>query len=87
MRHNFTSRVAFLFRELVDFTKDVETDWDLLKSAAITSAAASCGCKRVGGQTGNEKRTAWWNHEILFSLLGGTLLEDIYAKKTVFRID
>ena len=54
VRHTFASKVAFFFR-------DVETEWDLFKSAIITSAAASYGCKRVGGQTGSEKRTAWWN--------------------------
>ena len=58
VRHTFSSKVAFLFRELPDYTEDVETECDLFKSAVITSAAASCGCKRVGGQMGSEKRTA-----------------------------
>ena len=43
------------------YIEDVETEWDLFKSSVITSAAASCGCKRVGGQMGSEKK-----------LLGGT---------------
>ena len=47
--HTFASKVAFLFRELPDYTEDVETEWDLFISAVITSAAASCGCKCVGG--------------------------------------
>ena len=47
MKHTFSSKVAFLFRELPDFTKNIETEWDLFKSAVITSTAASCGCKRV----------------------------------------
>ena len=75
-KHTFASEVASLFRELPDFTEDVETEWDLFKSAVIMSAATSCGCKCVGGQTGSEKRTAWWNQEIK---------EAIRAKKTVFR--
>ena len=58
MKHTFASKVASLFRELPDFTEDVETVWDLFQSAVITSAAASCGCKS-GGQMGSEKRTAW----------------------------
>ena len=61
MRHTFASKIASLFRELHDYTEDVETEWDLFKSAVITSAAASCGWKCVGGQMGSEKK-----------LLGGT---------------
>ena len=59
MKNTFASKVAFLIRELPDFTKDVKTEWDLFKSAVITSAASSVGCKRLGGQTVSEKRTAW----------------------------
>ena len=51
MRHTFASKVAFLFRELPDFTEDVETEWDLVKSAVVTSVAASCGCKYVCGRS------------------------------------
>ena len=76
MKHTFASKVPFLFREFPDYTEDVETEWDLFKSAMITSAAASCGCKRVGGQMCSEKRTAWLNQEVK---------EAIYAKKTAFR--
>ena len=61
VRHTFASKVASLFRELPDYTEDIETEWDLFKSAVITSAAASCGCKHVGSQMGSEKK-----------LLGGT---------------
>ena len=38
--------------------------WDLFKPALITSAAASCGCKCVEGQTDSVKRTAWWKQEV-----------------------
>ena len=58
MGHSFASKVAFLIRKFSDFSEDIETEWDLFKSAVITSAAASCGGKRAGGQTGSEKRTA-----------------------------
>ena len=44
-------KVVSLFRELLE--------WDLFKSAVITSAAAGYGCKCMGGQTDSEKRTAW----------------------------
>ena len=52
MRHTFSSKVASLLLELPDYTEDLEIEWDLFKSKVITSAAASCGCKRVGGQMG-----------------------------------
>ena len=61
VRRTFASKIASLFRELADFTEDVETEWDLFKSAVITSAAAGCGCKRVEGQWVVKK-----------ALLGGT---------------
>ena len=61
------------FRELPDYTEDVEIEWDLFKSAVIASAPGSCGCKCVGSQMDSEKRTTWWNQEV------------IHAKKTAFR--
>ena len=76
VRHTFASKVASLFRGLPDYTEDVETDWDLFKSAVIASAAASCGCKCVEGQMGSEKKTASWNQEVK---------KAICAKKTAFR--
>ena len=72
----FCKKVAFLIRELPDYTDDVETDWDLFISAVITSAAAGCGCKHVGGQMGGKKRIAWWNQKVR---------EAIRAKKTAFK--
>ena len=64
MRYTFGSKVAFLFKDLPDFIEDVETERDLFKPAVNTSADASCGFKRMGGQTGNDKTTAWWNQEV-----------------------
>ena len=64
MRHTFASKIASQFRELLDYTEDVETEWDLFKLAVITSAADSCSCRRVEGQMGSEKRTVWWNQEV-----------------------
>ena len=40
MGHTFASKVASLFRELPDYTEDVETEWDLFKSAVIIPTAA-----------------------------------------------
>ena len=42
----------------------------------FASLAVSCSCKRVEGQIGNEKKTAWWSQEAK---------EAIRAKKTAFR--
>ena len=74
VKHTFASKVASLFRELPDLTENVKTERDLFKSAVITFAAGSCGCKRVGGQIGGEKRTSWWNQDVK---------EAIHAKKSV----
>ena len=41
VRHTFASKVASLFRELSDFTEDIETKWDLFKSTVITVAIRS----------------------------------------------
>ena len=57
LKHTFASKVASLFGELPDYSEDVKTEWNLFKSAIITSAAASCGCKRVESQMSSEKRT------------------------------
>ena len=64
VRNNFVSKVASLFRELPGFTEDIQIEWDLFKSAVFTSAVVSCGCKRVGDQTGSAKKTAWLNQEV-----------------------
>ena len=76
VRPTLASKVAFLSTEHFDFAEDVETGLDLFKSVVITSAAINCDCKRVGGQTGSEIRTAWWNQEIK---------KAIHPKKTAFR--
>ena len=55
MKYTFLTKVAFLFRELPDFSEDDDTECNLFQSAITTSAAVSCGCKRVGGQMGNKK--------------------------------
>ena len=57
LKQTFASKVASLFGELPDYSEDVETEWNLFTSAIITSAAANCGCKRVGTQMSSEKRT------------------------------
>ena len=49
VRCTFASKVASLFIELPAYTENIETEWDLIKSAVNTSAAASCGCKCVRG--------------------------------------
>ena len=76
VRSVFSDNIASLFRELPDQTEDIETEWNLFRSAVITSAATSCGYKRVRSAKGSEKRTAWWNQEVK---------EAILAKKAAFR--
>ena len=76
MRHTAASKVASVFRELPDYTEDIEIEWELFKLTVITYAAVSCGCKRVGAQMGSEKITGWLKQEVK---------EAIYAKNTAFR--
>ena len=76
MRDSFLSKVASQFKELLDFTENLKTDWDLFTSVVITSAAASCGYKHLGGQMVSEKKNAWWNQKVI---------EAISAEKAAFK--
>ena len=67
-----------LFRELSDYTEYVKIEWNLFESAVIASAAASCRCKRAGGQIGSENIIAWWNQAVK---------KAIRVKKTAFRVN
>ena len=49
VRHTFTSKVAFLFKELPDYTEEVETEWDLFKSAVIITDNNSPDGKCLAG--------------------------------------
>ena len=72
----FAEKIASLFREIPDFTENVETEWDLFKSAVIAFAAASRGCKRVGGHWVVKKE-----------LLGGTKkLKKLFVQRKL-RLD
>ena len=56
--------------------KNIEKDWLLFRSAIISSAAESCGRKRLRVAGDSEKRTPWWNQEVK---------EAIRAKKDAFK--
>ena len=64
VRIAFANNIASLFKELPAFTKDIETEWNLFRTAVITSATSCCGRKRVGGTKNSEKRTPWYNLEV-----------------------
>ena len=64
VRTAFADNIASKFKELPAFTNDVETEWCLFRTAAITSAFNCCGRKRVGGTKSSEKRTPWWNKKV-----------------------
>ena len=64
VRTAFADNIASKFKELPTFTKDIETEWCLFRTAVITSATNCCGRKRVGGTKSSEKRTPWWNQEV-----------------------
>ena len=76
VRKQFASSISFMFRQLPDVSEDIEKEWLLFKSAIISSAAESCGRKRLRVAGDSEKRTPWWNQEVK---------EAIRAKKDTFK--
>ena len=63
VRKQFASSISSKFRQLPDVSEDIEKEWLLFKSAIISSAAESCGRKRLRVAGDSEKRTPWWNRE------------------------
>ena len=64
------------FRQLPDVSEDMEKEWLLFRSALISSAAESCGRKRLRVAGDSEKRTPWRNQEVK---------EAFRAKKDAFK--
>ena len=59
VRKRFASSTSSNFRQLPDVSEDIEKKWLLFKSAIISSAAESCGRKRLRVVGNSEKRTPW----------------------------
>ena len=76
VRKQFASSISSKFRQLPDVSEDIEREWLLFRSAIISSAAESCGRKRLRMAGDSEKRTPWWNQEVK---------EAIRAKKDAFK--
>ena len=76
VRKQFASSISSKFRQLPDVSEDIEKEWLLFRSAIISSAAESCGRKRLRMAGDSEKRTPWWNQEVK---------EAIRAKKDAFK--
>ena len=77
VRKRFASSILSKFRQLPDVSEDIEKEWLLFRSTAIISSAAeSCGRKRLRVAGDGEKRTPWWNQEVK---------EAIRAKKDAFK--
>ena len=76
VRKQFASSVSSKFRQLLDVSEDIEKEWLLFRSAIISSAAESCGRKRLRVVGDSEKRTPLWNQEVK---------EAIRAKKNAFK--
>ena len=76
VRKQFASSISSKFRKLPDVSEDIEKEWLLFRSAIISSAAESCGRKRLRVAGGSEKGTPWWNQEAK---------EAIQAKKDAFK--
>ena len=47
VRKQFASSISSKFRQLPDVSEDIEKEWLLFRSAIISSAAESCGRKRL----------------------------------------
>ena len=78
VRKQFASSISSKFRQLPDVLDDVEKEWLLFRSAIVSSAAESCGRKRLRVAGDSEKRTpwCWWNQEVK---------EAVPAKKDAFK--
>ena len=76
VRKQFASRISSKFRQLPNVCEVIEKEWLLFRSAIISSAAESCGRKRLRVASDSEKRTPWWNQEVK---------EAIRAKKDAFK--
>ena len=64
VRKQFASSISSKFRQLPNVSEDIEKEWLLFRSAIISSAAESCGQKRLRMAGDSEKRTPWWNQEV-----------------------
>ena len=76
VRKQFASSISSKFRQLPDVSEDIEREWLLFRSAIISSAAESCGRKRLRMAGDSEKRTPWWNQVVK---------KAIRAKKDAFK--
>ena len=76
VRKQFASSISSTLRQLPDVSEDIEKEWLLFRSAIISSAAESCGRKRLRVAGDSEKRTPWWNQVVK---------EAIRAKKDAFK--
>ena len=64
IRKQFAFSILSKFRQLPDVSEDIEKEWLLFRSAIISSAAESCGRKRLKVAGDSEKRKPWWNQEV-----------------------
>ena len=76
VRKQFASSISSKFRQLPDVSEDIEKEWLLFRSAIISSAAESCGRKRLRMAGDSEKRTPRWNQDVK---------EAIRVKKDAFK--
>ena len=76
VRKQFASSISSKLRKLPDVSEDIQKEWLLFRSAVISTAAESCGRKRLRVAGDSEKRTPWWNQEVK---------EAILAKKDAFK--
>ena len=76
VRKQFACCISSKVGQLRDASENIEKEWLLFRSAIISSAAESCGRKRLRVAGDSEKRTPSWNPEVK---------EAIRAKKDAFK--
>ena len=76
VREQFASTISHNFKQLPDISEDIETKWLLFRSAIISTAAKSCGRKRLSVAGDSKKRTRWCSQEVK---------KAIRAKKDAFK--
>ena len=64
VRKQFAPTMLSKFKQLHDAIEDIEREWLLFPSAIISSAAESCGRKRLRVAGDSEKSTSWWIQQV-----------------------
>ena len=67
MRKRFASSMAITskFQQLAEVSKSIVMEWSLCRQAMISSALKNCGREQFSMAECSEKRTSWWNQDVI----------------------